>query len=51
MADGNEKMHCFKIRMRQFAYRAIAFNEGVPKRVIFSPEQNTIPEKYLEIVG
>jgi hypothetical protein len=26
-------------------------NEGVPKRVIFSPEQNTIPEEYREIVG
>jgi hypothetical protein len=51
MANGNEKMHCFKIRMRQFAYRTIAFNEGVPKRVLLLLEQNTSVEKYREIVG
>ena len=51
MAEGNEKMYGLKIRMRQFADRAIAFNKGVPKRVLLLLEQNTSMEKCREIVS
>jgi len=50
MAEENEKMYGLKIRMRQFADRAIAFNKGVPKRVLLLLEQNTSMEKCREIV-
>src|SRR5713101_1691467 len=51
MANRNKKMHCFEILMRQFAYRTIAFNEGVPKSVLLSLEQNTAMKKCREIVS
>ena len=51
MADGNEKTCGLKIRRRYFAYRTIAFNEGVPKWVLLPSERNTTPEKYREIVS
>jgi len=51
MAEGNEKMYGLKIRMRQIAYRAIAFNKNVPKCVLLSLERNTSMEKSREIVS
>jgi hypothetical protein len=38
-ADRNEKLRRLKIRMGQFAYRAITSDEGMPKGVILSPKQ------------
>jgi hypothetical protein len=39
MVDRNEKLRRLKIRMGQFAYRAITSDEGMPKGVILSPKQ------------
>src|SRR5262249_22101233 len=51
MANGNEKMRYLKICMRQFAYRAITFNKGVPSCVLLALEYHTAMKKYGDVVS